>query len=62
MVNARFTCNCYDPPFREEVSVKAKTFDEAWDKAKAKAARKHKAKKDDISITASYWIEEGENE
>lgn len=57
MVKAEFTCNCYDPMFRELVSVKAKDFDEAWDKAKAKAARKHKAKKQDVAITSSYWTE-----
>ena len=46
------TCNCYDPLFREEISVKANTPEEAWELAKKKAARKYKAKKDDIHITA----------
>ena len=55
MVKARFTCNCYEPMFREDISVEAENFDAAWEKAIAKAARKHKAKKADISITASYW-------
>jgi len=44
--------------FREEVKVKADNFDEAWDKAKKKAARKHHAKVTDIAITSSYWVEE----
>lgn len=46
------TCNCYEPPFREEVVVKADNVDEAWDKAKKKVARKYKVKADDISITS----------
>ena len=46
------TCNCYEPMFREDVKVKANDLDEAWDKAKAKASRKYKAKKNDVSITA----------
>lgn len=47
------TCNCYDPLFREEIEVKAETIDDAWYKAKKKAARKYKAKVDDISITST---------
>ena len=54
MIKAEFTCNCYDPMFRELVSVKAKDLDEAWDKAKAKVARKYKAKKQDIYITSTH--------
>lgn len=46
------TCNCYEPMFREDIKVKADNLDEAWDKAKAKAGRKYKAKKNDINITA----------
>lgn len=46
------TCNCYEPMFREDIKVKAENLDEAWNKAKAKASRKYKAKKNDISITA----------
>ena len=46
------TCNCYEPMFREDVKVKAENLEEAWDKAKAKVGRKHKAKKSDINITA----------
>ena len=58
MVKAEFTCSCYEPPFYEKVSVKAETLDEAWDKAKKKAAGKHKAKVKDVAITSSYWTEE----
>lgn len=46
------TCNCYEPMFREDVKVKANDIEEAWNKAKTKAARKYKAKKIDINITA----------
>lgn len=46
------TCNCYEPMFREDVKVKADNIEDAWDKAKAKVAKKYKAKKRDISITA----------
>lgn len=46
------TCNCYEPMFREDIKVKANDLNEAWDKAKAKAGRKYKAKKSDINITA----------
>jgi hypothetical protein len=55
MVKAEFTCSCYEPPFREKVTVKANSFNEAWDKAIKKAARKYKAKAKDVSITSSYW-------
>jgi hypothetical protein len=47
------TCNCYEPPIRENVSVKADTLDEAWDKAKQKFARKYKVKQSDVGITAT---------
>ena len=50
------TCNCYMPPFREDVKVKATDLEKAWKKAKEKAARKYKAKIDDISITACQSI------
>ena len=46
------TCNCYEPMFREDVKVQANSLDEAWDKAKTKASRKYKAKKNNINITA----------
>lgn len=46
------TCNCYEPIFREDIKVEANGLDEAWDKAKTKASRKYKAKKNDINITA----------
>lgn len=46
------TCSCYEPMFREDIKVKAENLEEAWDKAKAKAGRKYKAKKRDINITA----------
>ena len=46
------TCNCYEPMFREDIKVEANDLDEAWDKAKTKASRKYKAKKNDINITA----------
>ena len=46
------TCNCYEPMFREDIKVKANDLDEAWDKAKVKASRKYKAKKNDVSIAA----------
>lgn len=46
------TCNCYEPMFRENIKVKANNLEEAWDKAKSKAARKFKAKKHNINITA----------
>ncbi len=46
------TCNCYNPMFREDIKIKANDLEEAWDKAKTKAARKYKAKKIDINITA----------
>ena len=39
---------------REDVTVSAKTLDEAWDKAKAKFARKHKTRKDYVNITAVH--------
>lgn len=55
MVKATFTCNCYEPMFREDISVEAEDFDSAWDKAKAKAAKKHRTKKADIHITASHF-------
>ena len=48
------TCNCYEPMFREDIKVKANNLDEAWDKAKAKAARKYKAKKSYINITGIH--------
>ncbi len=57
MVKCKFTVSCYEPPFYESIEVKAETFDEGWDKAIKKAARKHKAKVADISITSSYWEE-----
>mgnify|MGYP006391786445 FL=1 len=38
--------------FREDIKVEANGLDEAWDKAKTKASRKYKAKKNDINITA----------
>lgn len=47
------TCNCYEPLFREEMMVKAVNMDEAWDKAKKKAAKKYKANVADIEITAT---------
>lgn len=49
------TCNCYEPMFREDIKVKANGFDKAWDKAKTKASRKYKAKKNDINITAVLY-------
>ena len=58
MVRCQFTCSCYDPPFREKVIIEADSFDEAWEKAKKKSARKHKAKVKDVEITSacSYLI------
>lgn len=47
-----FTCNCYEPPVREDIRVFADSFNDAWEKAKAKFARKHKINKQDIYITA----------
>ena len=55
MIKAELTCSCYEPPFIETVSIKAEDLDEAWDKAKKKSARKHKAKVADICITACHW-------
>lgn len=55
MVRCKFMCNCYDPPFREEVTVRAETFDEGWEKAKKKAAKKYNANRNDVAITSSYW-------
>lgn len=57
MIRCEFTCSCYEPPFYEKVIVKADNFDEGWDKAKRKAARKHKAKVKDVAITSSHWTE-----
>ena len=57
MVNAEFTCSCYEPPFIVRVKVKANSFDEAWNKAIKKAARKHKAKGKYVAITSSCWTE-----
>lgn len=54
MNNYTMTCNCYIPPVRDKIAVQAATLDEAWDKAKKKFCRKHKAKPDDVSITAIY--------
>ena len=55
MIKAKFTCSCYDPPFYESFQVKAEDFDEAWDKAKKKAAKKYNAHIEDVAITSSYW-------
>lgn len=60
MIKATFTCNCYEPEFREDITVTAETFDEAWDLAKKKMARKHKAKLFNIRITASHCVNEEE--
>lgn len=57
MIECVFTCSCYEPPFYERVTVKANNFDEGWDKAKKKAARKHKAKVKDVAITSTHWKE-----
>lgn len=54
MVKAKFTCNCYEPMFREDVTVTADTFDDAWNKAKERVAKKYKAKVEDVAITASF--------
>ena len=54
------TCNCYEPMFREKFKVKANDLDEAWEKAKAKAYRKYKAKKNDVYITAVEQIKQKE--
>ena len=59
MVRCEFTCSCYEPPFYEKITVKANSFDEGWDKAKKKAARKHGAKVRDVEITSSFYVEEG---
>jgi hypothetical protein len=45
------TCNCYEPPVRDRITVQAETLDEAWNKAKKKFNRKYKAKLADINIT-----------
>lgn len=57
MVRCEFTCSCYEPPFYEKVIVKANNFDDGWDKAKKKVARKYKAKVKDVAITSAYWEE-----
>ena len=48
------TCNCYEPPTRENITVTADSIDEAWNKAKKKFARKIKAKIEDVNITACH--------
>lgn len=50
------TCNCYAPLVRDNVTVRAETLEEAWDKAKKKFGRKYKAKTIDINITAVHQI------
>ena len=50
------TCNCYEPMFREKFKVKANDLDEALEKAKAKAYRKYKGKKNDVYIIAVEQI------
>ena len=51
----KYTLTCSDvikAMAREDITVTANTLDEAWDKAKANFARKHKTKKDYVDITA----------
>ena len=48
------TCNCYEPPVRDDISVKAQTLDQAWEKAIIKFCKKYKVQKDDVSITAVH--------
>lgn len=57
MVKGTFTCSHYIGKIREVVTVKGKDFDDIWEKAKKKVARKYKVKTSDIDITSSYWEE-----
>lgn len=57
MVKGTFTCSHYIKPIRETVIVKGKDFDDIWEKAKRKVARKYKVKASEIDITASHWEE-----
>jgi hypothetical protein len=57
MVKGTFTCSLYIGKIREVVTVKGKDFDDIWEKAKKKVARKYKVKTSDIDITSSYWEE-----
>ena len=41
---------------RETVTVTADTLDEAWEKAKAKFARKYKTKKAYVDITETHRV------
>lgn len=57
MVKGTFTCSHYIEPIREVVTVKGKDFDDIWEKAKRKVARKYKVKASEIDITSSHWEE-----
>ena len=57
MVKGTFTCSHYIENIREVVTVKGKDFDDIWEKAKRKVARKYKVKASDIDITSSCWEE-----
>ena len=57
MVKGTFTCSFYIGKIREVVTVKGKDFDDIWEKAKKKVARKYKVKTSDIDITSSFWEE-----
>ena len=48
------TCNCYEPPVRADITVQAANLGEAWELAIKKFCRKYKAKKSDVSITATH--------
>lgn len=50
------TCNNTEDLWREDVRVSAETFDEAWDKAKQKARRKHGGRIANIHITATKEV------
>jgi len=52
------TCNCYEPAFREDIDIWAENLEDAFQKAKLKAAKKHRAKIRDIAITATRKISE----
>lgn len=57
MVQGKFTCSCYNPKFREVITVKGTGFNDIWEKAKRKAAKKYKIKASEVDITSSYYYE-----